>query len=274
MKPFLIAITTSFLLLTLTSRAFAGNQYATICAPNAQKNPMILQAVEWYRNSAEKKACYRQVYNVGSAYVKEWVKQHHPKAKSWGVVLDIDETTLDNSWYFYQCRNLAENPFDFSHYVTIAQKSVALPGVVAFTNLVHQLGGYVSLISNRDGSYVDQSGMTALQATIDNLRRQHVTFDQVILANNKHAHHPADKNPRFNAVTQGCYDPHEMVWSNKLPAHPVIAYFGDNIQDFPEFKQAPAYALPSDAQPYNKFGQGYFILPNPLYGSWQGNPSS
>lgn len=271
MKQVLMIITASFLL--LTHMAFANNQFAIVCAPNAQINPSILQSVKWYRDSAEKKASYRQVYNVGSAYVKEWVRQHHPKAKTWGVILDIDETALDNSWYFYQCSSLAANSANFSHFVTIPQKSQALPGVVGFTHLVHQLGGYVSMVSNRDGSYADQSGMTVLQATIDNLKQQQITFDQVILANNKSAKHPGDKNPRFNAVTQGCYNPHEMVWSNKLPPHPVIAYFGDNIQDFPHLKQATAYALPDDTHQYAKFGDGYFILPNPLYGSWQTNPS-
>ncbi len=266
-----ILITAGFLFF-LSYQAFADNRYMIVCAQNAKKNPAIVQALEWYRDSAEKKASYRQVFNIGSAYVIAWVKQHHPKPKTWGVVLDIDETTLDNSWYYYQCSNLAANPADFSHFVTIPQKSQALPGVVVFTNLVHQLGGYVSLVSNRDGSYVDQSGITALQATIDNLKQQHVTFDQIILANNKNAQHPADKNPRFNAVIHGCYDENEMVWSNKLPAHAVIAYFGDNIQDFPSFKQATAYALPDDTQQYARFGHGYFILPNPLYGSWQTNP--
>lgn len=274
MKPCLTVISWSFLLLALTPVAFASNQYAVVCAPHTLKNPTILQAVKWYRDSAEKKASYRQVYNIGSSYVKEWVREHHPKAKTWGVVLDIDETTLDNSWYYYQCDNLASNPIDFEHYVTLPQKSQALPGVVAFTQLVHRLGGYVSLVSNRDGSYVDQSGVSSLEATIDNLKQQHITFDQVILANLKKSKHPWDKNPRFNAVTHACYDANEMVWSNKLPPHNVIAYFGDNIQDFPKFKQAAAYALPSDAQLFNKFGQAYFILPNPLYGSWQANPSS
>lgn len=270
MKKMLLAA--AGLLSCLCNIAVANNQFAVVCAPSTQKNATILQADKWYRDSAEKKASYRQAYNIGAAYVKRWVAQHHPKAKTWGVVLDIDETTLDNSWYFYQCSSLAANPADFSHFVTIPQKSQALPGVVAFTQLVHQLGGYVSLISNRDGSYVDQSGITALQATIDNLKQQYVIFDQVILANNKKSKHPADKNPRFNAVMHGCYDANEMVWSNKLPAHTVIAYFGDNIQDFPEFKQASAYALPDNTQQFAKFGDGYFILPNPLYGSWQANP--
>ncbi len=56
-----------------------------------------------------------------------------------------------------------------------------------------------------------------------------------------------------------------------LPPHQIIAFFGDNIQDFPSLKQATVYALADTAPVYNKFTQGYFILPNPLYGSWQAN---
>ncbi|MFZ0219946.1 MAG: HAD family acid phosphatase [Candidatus Aquirickettsiella sp.] len=266
--------TVSIFLLFLSNVAFAKHPLVIDCAPTEQKNPSIQQVVKWYRDSAEKRAIYRQVYNNGANYVEQWVQQHQPKAKTWGVILDIDETTLDNSWYFYQCADLAENESNFEHYVTIPQKSVALPGAAVFTHLVHQLGGYVSLVSNRDGSYVDASGITSLQATIANLKRQGISFDQVILANNKKSKHPTDKNPRFNAVIRGCYAGNEMVWSNKLPPHAVIAYFGDNIQDFPFFKQATAYALPEDTQQYAKFGYGYFILPNPLYGSWEANPSS
>ncbi|MEN9916692.1 MAG: hypothetical protein RLY40_624 [Pseudomonadota bacterium] len=257
--------------LFLSNLAFAKDHYAVVCAPNTKANPEIRQALKWYRDSAEKKAIYHQTYNMGLAYIKQWVEQHHPKPKTWGVVLDIDETTLDNSWYFYQCSSLVPDPASFSHFVTIPQKSQALPGVVAFTQSVHELGGYVSLISNRDGSYLDKSGISVLQATINNLKQQHVTFDQVILANNKQSAHASDKNPRFNAVIHGCYVAHEMVWSNKLPAHQVIAYFGDNIQDFPNLKQATVDALADVAPAYMQFGRAYFILPNPLYGSWQAN---
>ncbi len=270
MKRVLLTIMVGLAL--LSNPAFANNQFAIVCAPSIPKDPTIRQALKWYRDSAEKKAIYHQVYNMGWVYIKQWLAQHHPKPKTWGVVLDIDETTLDNSWYFYQCSSLVADPPIFSHFVTIPQKSQPLPGVVAFTQKVHELGGYVSLISNRDGSYIDKSGISALQATINNLKQQHVTFDQVILANNKQATHPSDKNPRFNAVIHGCYDPHQMVWSNKLPPHPIIAYFGDNIQDFPSLKQTTMYALADSASAYTQFGRGYFILPNPLYGSWQANP--
>ena len=255
--------------LSILAKVALADNPSVVCAPSRSQNKLE-HVIKWYRDSAEKKALYRQAYYLGSAYIRQWVAQHHPAAKTWGVVLDIDETTLDNSWYFYQCGDLAHRESDFEHFVTIRQKSLALPGVVALTHLVHRLGGYVSLVSNRDGSYRDASGST-LAATIANLKQQNIVFDQVILANYKTSQHPSDKNPRFNAVIYGHYGSHEMVWSKRLPPHQVIAYFGDNIQDFPRFKQAAVDALPDDSKTYEVFGAGYFILPNPMYGSWEAN---
>ena len=91
-----------------------------------------------------------------------------------------------------------------------------------------------------------------------------------MIANNK-IPNPKDKNPRFNAITTGKYNAQIMFWSNKLPAHRVIAYFGDNIQDFPNFKQSNTVTLEDDDTKFDKFGNGYFILANPIYGSWVAN---
>lgn len=268
MKKVLMPLVAISLSILANNAAFSDNT-TIACAPAASQNKRE-HVIKWYRDSAEKKALYRQAYYMGSFYIRQWVAQRHPAAKTWGVVLDIDETTLDNSWYFYQCGTMVPKESDFEHFVTIPQKSQALPGVVALTQLVRRLGGYVSLVSNRDGSYRDARG-SALAATIANLKQQHIVFDQVILANYKISQHPRDKNPRFNAVIYGRYDGQEMVWSKRLPPHQVIAYFGDNIQDFPRFKQAALSDLAIDSQIYDLFGSGYFIVPNPIYGSWEAN---
>lgn len=245
--------------------AYAANN--SICSPEP-KRADIHQAVKWYHDSAEKNALYHQVYNSATKYVQNWVKSNHPQAKTWGVILDIDETTLDNSWYYSKCHETASNEDNFSHYVANPEKSTAEPGVIGFVNLVHKLGGYVTLLSNRDGSFKDSSG-SVLEASIANLRKEHVYFDQVVLANRRDSKNPSDKNPRFNAINTGKYDSTQMVWSNTLPAHKVIAYFGDNIQDFPKFNQAKMQALDKNDNVFNQFGNGYFILPNPMYGSWE-----
>lgn len=255
--------------MTLINIAFADNAKDS-CSKSAHQISLE-QAVKWYHNSAEQKSLYHQAFNLGSDYVLNWVKQNHPKEKSWGVILDIDETVLDNSWYFNECTDMPANAADFEHYISLKEKSVALPGSIEFTQLIHKLGGYVSFVTNRDGSYKDKTG-NSLDATVENLKQQHIEFDQLLLANNKESKNPSDKNPRFEAVETGInYNKNDMVWTNKLPAHKVIAYFGDNIQDFPKFKQDAVNSMLETDSEFDHFGHGYFILPNPIYGSWQKN---
>ena len=237
------------------------------CAPT-NNDISLKQSIKWYRDSSERNAIYSQTYSMATNFIKSWVHKNKPSRYSWGVIVDIDETTLDNSWYFIQCGDV-NNENDFSHYVAIQEKSTALTGVRDFVGYVHQMGGYVSLVSNRDGLYVDSTG-NVLQSTINNLKSQNIYFDQVLLAKYKDNPHPTDKNMRFNAVINGKYDANYMVWSNKLPSHKVITFIGDNIQDFPVFKQSTSINNP-DMKQYNKFGNGYFILPNPMYGSWEAN---
>jgi predicted secreted acid phosphatase len=54
-----------------------------------------------------------------------------------------------------------------------------------------------------------------------------------------------------------------------LPPLEVLMWVGDNIQDFPGLGQnLRMMAGPS----YGRFGERYFLLPNPMYGSWESNP--
>jgi predicted secreted acid phosphatase len=46
-------------------------------------------------------------------------------------------------------------------------------------------------------------------------------------------------------------------------------YLGDNIRDFPRLDQD--LRLGPEAG-YGEFGSVYFVLPNPMYGSWEDNP--
>jgi 5'-nucleotidase (lipoprotein e(P4) family) len=266
----------SLALITAMNFTFATGEQPQICASDSQ-DPAIAQSLKWYRISDEKVALYRQSYLIAEAYVKQYFNKKHPKIGSWGVVLDIDETVLDNSWYPLTCNQLLDSKTTFYQFVANAKKSKALPGAVRFTNVVHNLGGYVSLVSNRDGTFNDNTG-NVMVSTIENLQAENIYFDQVVLANAKYSSDPTNKNLRFNAIVSGRYNTNEMVWSIILPAHKVIAYVGDNIQDFPKLKQSCSgqeyktricldeHDIAGNG--YNSFGAGYFIVPNPIYGSW------
>ena len=46
----------------------------------------------------------------------------------------------------------------------------------------------------------------------------------------------------------------------------IVAFVGDNIQDFPSLTQATRQ---QGEAAFSDFGVRYFMLPNPMYGSWQ-----
>ena len=55
-----------------------------------------LMAVTWYQTSAEAKALYTQGYNAAKKSLEEKIK-NKAKGEKLAVVLDLDETVLDNS---------------------------------------------------------------------------------------------------------------------------------------------------------------------------------
>jgi len=79
----------------------------------------------------------------------------------------------------------------------------------------------------------------------------------------------SNKTPRFNAVIKGDYS--NIIATEKLPPIKVVAWFGDNMQDFPNTKQPDAIQQDPNGKYFNKFGQEYFSFPNPTYGSWEKN---
>lgn len=227
------------------------NQTNSIC-----DNKANIDGVKWYYESDEKIALYLEVYNLSAERIKQQVKDQKLQKDQWGIILDIDETVLDNSWTEYE--NYKNYKFDEK--VFKEAKATALPGAKMLTHLVHDLGGYVSFITNRNGSDKE-----IFDATVKNMQNEGVYYDQIILSN-ADDEVPYNKNPRFIAVESGVYSD-KVLATNKLPAHEIVAYFGDNIQDFPNMTQKNMKAENDSA--YANFGIKYFILPNPMYGSWQ-----
>ncbi len=164
------------------------------------------------------------------------------------MVLDADETILDNSTYqLRQAR--AGRPYDEASWAAWVEERAApaLPGAVEFTRQVRELGGRVVVVTNRTEA--------GCPATRDNLRSVGVPFDAVLCRGAT-----SDKNPRFQAVEAG---------TAGLPPLRVLMWVGDNIQDFPGQSQALRSAAPAALDP---FGRTFVVLPNPMYGSWERLP--
>jgi acid phosphatase len=168
------------------------------------------------------------------------------------VILDADETVLDNSPYQVRITQRGERFNTETYNVWVREaRAATLPGSAEFIQLARQLGGRVVIVTNRDE--------IVCPATRQNFSALGIVVDVVLCKPDG----PSDKNPRFQAVARGTAAP-------GLPPLRVLMYVGDNIQDFPtmtqELRNAPAAAL-------EPFGRTYFVLPNPMYGSWERNPA-
>ena len=94
-------------------------------------------------------------------------------------------------------------------------------------------------------------------AEADNLRALDLPFDVILCKGES-----GDKAPRWRQVETGTAHP-------DLPPLEIVMWLGDNIHDFPGLDQELRFASPEEL---TEFGDRFFILPNPLYGSWRGNP--
>lgn len=195
-------------------------------------------AVHWYRNSAEMPAIYEQTYALAASALRAMAQDLPPG--SWGVIMDVDETLLDNSSYVVEFGRYTPRTWDIW---TARQSAPALPGAVKFADTVRrELGGLVVLVTNREQKACDDTGR--------NLQNVGIGYDRILCMTDT-----GDKNPRFEAVQGG---------SAGVPPLDVLMWFGDNIEDFPSLSQ--------ESPDLREFGVRYFVFPNPSYGSWESLP--
>ena len=218
-----------------------------LVAPPALTPASSMGAVHWWRNSAEQRAVFVQTYRWAGERLRE-LAAREPRG-TWAVIMDADETTLDNS--AYQLRRGSQNlGYSSESWTAWAREkaAAATPGAAEFTRLVNELGGRVAIVTNRDDDVCAD--------TRENLRRVEIAFAVVLCR----VQGQSDKNPRFAAVQSGT--------GTGLPPLKELMWVGDNIQDFPRLTQ-DVRGQPAALDP---FGRTYVILPNPMYGSWERNP--
>ena len=213
--------------------------------PSSTPTPRPLpRDIRWVRTSAEYRALASQVYRAAASRLPELSKGLAPG--SWGVILDADETVFDNSEYQ---RRRAEMDSVYTRTSWNAwcneRAAGAVPGAVEFMNTVHTLHGRVAIVTNRSDD--------VCAATRDNLQQLGIVPDILLCQ----APGEGDKNPRFQRVQGGGVVP-------GIPPLKIVEWIGDNIQDFPNLSQASR----NDSTAIANFGRRYFVVPNPMYGSW------
>jgi 5'-nucleotidase (lipoprotein e(P4) family) len=215
---------------------------ATAQAPPAATREL---GIKYVRDSEEYAVLTRQVYRLAGDAVE---RARTGTTGPWAVVLDVDETTLDNSIYQVE-RSVYGLPYDNDAWnAWVRQRSApAIPGVKGFVDRVRAAGGHVAWITNREAALADD-----IRA---NLAGVGVWTDDDRLCGIK-AQYP--KSQRRREVVTGTGD---CSWSN-TPMR-VLAFVGDQLGDFP----AAAEMIPGTGSD-DAFGTTCFLLPNPMYGDW------
>lgn len=213
---------------------------------NKDLNEQLVMAGVWYQKSAEMRALSYQAFNMAKLLFDQDKKNNTSDQKR-AVIVDIDETVLDNSPY--EVGLVGDNrgyPDKWGDWLNAA-KAKALPGSVEFLTYVVNNGGDVYYISNRKEEYKD--------ATIKNLKD--LNFPQVDEEHVLLRTETSDKEPRRKSVRDN---------------HRIVVLMGDNLNDFDTAFAGKGVdeRFGVTDQNKDKFGKSFIVLPNPLYGEWEG----
>ena len=206
-------------------------------------------SIHWVRNSAEYQASVRQAYRLAAVQVEAALAKTPMARGTWGVVLDADETVIDNSDYNRERAFSAEGSTSASWDTYVRSKSgKAIAPAIAFMKKVRADGGRVFIVTSRATDHCPSSE--------ENLRAIDVPFDALLCKSAT----DRDKNSRFEAIERG-------VSPSLLPATRIVLFVGDNVLDFPTLDQSAR----ADESALAEFGSRFVLIPNPMYGSWEKN---
>jgi 5'-nucleotidase (lipoprotein e(P4) family) len=245
--------------------------YAAVClsasAAHAQDTGLEqLNATLWMQTSPEYKANTEQVYRLamerianpapGTAALEQVGAPPEQLARlPTAVVLDLDETVLDNT--VYQARLIRDKAIydtkTWGEWV-MAGQAEAVPGAREFIAAARRLGHTVFYVSNRDCTTPAATATDpcpAKTATMRNLLAlgidQKAEPDRMLLRGER---------PEWASKTQR----RAFIATN----YRIIALVGDDLGDFVDPK---VFAGDRDRMDW-RFGVNWFVLPNPIYGSW------
>lgn len=225
----------------------------------------LLNATVWAQRSAEHHYVYTEIYRVARQKLLTALQHPNwdalPKDERSGslqglkpaVILDVDETVLDNSPY--QARLIRDgsefNPTSWASWCR-EMRAKPLPGALQYTRFAASHGVTVFYLTNRSSNLGP--------ATLQNLRHDGfpVAGPKVFLGRGTYVQgckkNPADKRCRRILIGRN---------------YRVLQMFGDQLSDFVSTTGTTEATRMQQLQAYATwFGNRWFLLPNPMYGGW------
>ena len=224
----------------LTSRA--AEEYTT-----QDLNEQLVVATLYMQASAEYRAICFQAFNLARMNL-DAVLAAHKGSKPVAVVVDADETVIDNSDYeaFLIGNNFGYSSKTWNPWMAAAQAR-AVPGALDFLNYAKEKGVEIFYITNRK--------MVGYEGTEKNLKALGFPF-----VDKKHLllrTETSDKQPRRDLVAKD---------------YEIAFFMGDNLNDFLSVfrKKSVAERAAEVDKIKDQWGTKFILLPNPTYGDWEG----
>jgi len=192
--------------------------------------------IRWVVNSKEYKLLCNQIYSQANITLNNIILNNSDLTTS-AIIIDLDETVLDNSQY--QVDNfIAGESFNMESWAVWVNKAEAnlVPGSKEFIKFVREQNIQIIFISNRMDERLD--------ATIENLKKLKIFHEDDIFL--LRLDKSDTKHIRRNEVLTG---------TNRMKTHGpfnIIMSIGDAMGDF-DLKNNDIENI---------------VLPNPMYGKW------
>lgn len=204
-----------------------------------------LLPVLYHQRSGEYRALCYQSFQLARMLLMNDLHDENVISKR-AIILDVDETVLDNSQYEAWC---LLHGYDYNkewdQWCTKAQ-APALAGAVEFLNFVRRYGVDIFYITNRTEE--------VKQATAENIRKAGLPL----------------KSDEFLIMKQD--DSNKESRRKQLEERYHIALLiGDNLNDFSGvfYKRSADDRIKVTDSLHSQFGSRFVVLPNVMYGDWE-----
>lgn len=234
----------------------------TACATHVPTySPENDLAHRWVRDSADYAAITRQVYAVATRDLERFVAdpswsalpgQTDAEGKPPAVILDVDETVLDNS-PFEARLVLDEEEYDpagnWPRWVHEAA-AAAVPGAVEFTTWAAERGVAVFYVTNRNHDLEEPT-----RRNLEALGFPLLADRDPLLTRYERPEWQSEKAGRRRHVAE---------------THRILLLIGDDASDFATgFRASLEERRRRLAETAAYWGERWIVVPNPVHGSWE-----
>ena len=220
-----------------------NNAEPQLPAVSVEENPQMY-AVLYQQTAAEYRALCYQAFNIARIQLDRLVKETH-NMKTNSVIVDIDETMLDNSPYEARCiLDGTSYPEGWDEWVNEGSAR-AVPGALDFLRYAQSQGVRVFYISNRKERNLD--------VTLDNMKKLGFPFAQ-----QDHMYLKRDESSKKTRRAQ------------VEDRTNVLMLIGDNLADFSDLFERTTLEQRNQLTDKfrNDFGSRFIVIPNAIYGDW------